>query len=376
MKKHPSRSKKPKKPKKPSNPKKQKKPKKRKSKQAAAKKKARSTKEKQDSCAALARLRRVREGTLYLLTKKTNDDRFLLLPDDTVDLVLLYLLILKLRKYGLRLHAFVVMSNHIHLVVTDVRGNLPKFMREFLSESGKAIKVALGTTCRIWSPDRYSAVELLDRDAAIRAIAYCQTNPTKAGLTLPEEWPGLSSAVHKFGGTLTAKKPTFYFGANRPNSVSCRLSPLPDTIGHFNNPKSDEKAKSKPRSAEAERRADREKCARLQATIEKRVGESVERILRERKERGKPDLVGRDEVLATPRTRRGNHPFRGVNPRFATKDPELMKQAKADHKAFCVQHSEAKESYIAGNQNVLFPHGTYGYKELLRVNVRKGGDAA
>ena len=266
------------------------------------------------------------------------------------------------------------MSNHIHLVVTDVRGTLPKFMREFLSESGKAIKVALGTTCRIWSADRYSAVELLDRDAALRAIAYCQLNPTKAGLTLPEEWPGLTSAVYKFGGSLTAKKPAFYFGVNRPDSVACRLSPLPETIGHFNQPKSD--TKPKPRNAEAELRADRERCARLQATIEKRVAESVEEILRERRKRGQPNLAGRDHVLATSRNQRGNHPFRGINPKFATKDPELMKRAKADYKAFCLEHGEAKESYIAGNENVLFPHGTYGYRELLRVNVRKGGGAA
>ena len=60
---------------------------------------------------------------------------------------------------------------------------------------------------------------------------------------------------------------------------------------------------------------------------------------------------------------------------FATTNSELMKQAKAEFRAFCAAHGEAKESYIAGNTGVYFPHGTYGYRELLRVNVRKGGVA-
>ena len=314
----------------------------------------------------------MREGSVYLITKKTNDDRFLLLPDGTVNDVLLYLLILKLRKYGLRIHAFVVMSNHIHLVVTDVRGTLPKFMREFLSESGKAIKVATGTTCRIWSPERYSAVELLDRDAALRAISYCQTNPTEAGLTLPRDWPGLTSAMHKFGDALTAIKPKFYFGANRPESVTCRLSPLPESIGHLKQQTAD----TKRRNTEAELLAYREECALLQENIEKRVAESVDEILRKRRERGRPKLAGREAVLAAPRSKRGNHPFRGIDPKFATRNPELMKQAIAEYKAFCREHAEAKESYTAGKENVFFPHGTYGYRELLGVNVRKGGVAA
>ena len=264
------------------------------------------------------------------------------------------------------------MSNHIHLVVTDVRGTLPKFMREFLSESGKAIKVATGTTCRIWSPERYSAVELLDRDAALRAISYCQTNPTEAGLTLPRDWPGLTSAMHKFGDALTAIKPKFYFGANRPESVTCRLSPLPESIGHLKQQTAD----TKRRNTEAELLAYREECALLQENIEKRVAESVDEILRKRRERGRPKLAGREAVLAAPRSKRGNHPFRGIDPKFATRNPELMKQAIAEYKAFCREHAEAKESYTAGKENVFFPHGTYGYRELLGVNVRKGGVAA
>ena len=185
--------------------KRQAKPKKRGAKKSAQKKRERSAqrKAKKEASASWARLRRIREGVTYLITKKTNDDQFILRPDGSVNQVLLYLLILKARKHGILIHGFVAMSNHIHMVVTDVRGCLPKFMQEFLGESGKAIKIATGSTRRVWSPERYSAVELLDRDAVERMITYCHTNPTKAGLTLPEDWPGLTSARNKFGDTLT-----------------------------------------------------------------------------------------------------------------------------------------------------------------------------
>ena len=257
------------------------------------------------------------------------------------------------------------MSNHLHLVVTDVRGRLPKFMREFLSESGKAIKLAVGTTRRVWSPERYSAVELLDRDAVERMLTYCQTNPTEAGLTMPSDWPGLTSANHKIGDVLRAEKPGFYFGANRPDSVSCLLSPIPRLIGEL-----------KQQEEELTPEAYRARCRELQVNIEQRVERSVEEILQKRMQAGKTALAGRAAVLAASRTRRGNHPFReGINPQFATTNSELMKQAKAEFKAFCAAHDEAKESYIAGNTGVYFPHGTYGYHELLRVNVRKGGVA-
>ena len=60
---------------------------------------------------------------------------------------------------------------------------------------------------------------------------------------------------------------------------------------------------------------------------------------------------------------------------FATTNAELMKQAKDAYKRFQIEPNDAKESYIAGKTGVLFAEGTYGYREMLRVNVRVGGAA-
>lgn len=96
------------------------------------------------------RVRCILAGTTYLITKKTNDDMFLLVPSTDVKRILLYALILKALRYGILIHGFCFMSNHFHLVVTDVRGRLPDFMRDFLSDTGKALQIELGEKRQIW----------------------------------------------------------------------------------------------------------------------------------------------------------------------------------------------------------------------------------
>lgn len=45
---------------------------------------------------------------------------------------------------GVRVHGWVAMSNHIHLVVTDVYGERPRFMELFDAERAKAASSASG----------------------------------------------------------------------------------------------------------------------------------------------------------------------------------------------------------------------------------------
>ncbi len=168
-------------------------------------------------------LRRVKLGATYLITKKCVDDQFLIRPSGLINQILLYLLVEKALRYGVIIHGFCFLSNHIHLVVTDVRGKLPAFMREFLGESSKAVQRASDGDRAIWSRKRYSAVELLDLDAAERKDVYTTTNPTRSGLTKPEERPGLTSAHLKFGDLIEVERPSVYFSKRRPKSVSMRL---------------------------------------------------------------------------------------------------------------------------------------------------------
>ncbi|MEM7261045.1 MAG: hypothetical protein AAF488_03580, partial [Planctomycetota bacterium] len=57
------------------------------------------------------------------------------------------------------------------------------------------------------------------------------------------------------------------------------------------------------------------------------------------------------------------------NPRFATKDKPLLKQAIAEWKKFERLHAKAAAEFRRGERDVVFPYGTYGYKVVLGVRV-------
>lgn len=304
-----------------------------------------------------------------MVTKKTNDDLFWLAPSPLVNQILLYLLLLKAKKYGVLVHSFVVMSNHIHFVVTDCRKKLPRFAGEFLGESGKALQLARNTDRKIWSSKRYGAVQLLDLDAAEREIAYSPLNPMEAELTEPEEWPGLTSARLRFGDKITAQRPEIYFSARRPESVDGVLAPL--SWAFFGDETADAEGSKERRAAPGMNSADAASESRIRGMIERRCTQ----IRRDLARRGKR-LAGAAAVMKMPCTNRTGHPIRELNPRFATRDRELLMRAIAEMRQFEIDHEVAKRRYIAGRQKTLFPAGTYGYQVVLGVRVAKGRPAA
>lgn len=305
-----------------------------------------------------SRLRRIIPGTTYHVTKKTNDDFFYLRPSEELNFLLLYTLILKVERYGLLLHAFCFMSNHLHLIVTDVQGKLPAFMREFLSESSKIMCFVIKSERRIWSSDRYGAVELLDLDAAERAIAYVILNPTRAGLTQPGDWPGLTSAQYRFGDSISAKRPGVYFSKRyRPEIVSTRLASLPTTL-----------------PGQPTGTSERE----LQTASERRIWKQVRREQKEIRralKKKKASFAGAQRVLKTSQYKRSIRRRSSMNPRFASKDRERLEAAIASERSFLTAHAEAKERYTAAREDLAFPRGTYGYQVQLGVRVEGGGVA-
>ena len=56
--------------------------------------------------------RQVLPGRTYLLTRRTAQRRFLLLPSAVVEQVFLYCLAFAALSFGLEIHGFCVLSNH------------------------------------------------------------------------------------------------------------------------------------------------------------------------------------------------------------------------------------------------------------------------
>jgi len=96
-----------------------------------------------------------------------------------------------------RLHAWVVMPNHVHVVATIVDGYpLERIVHNWKSFTGHALRKAFG--CRaVWQADYWDRFIRDERHFAA-ALAYVEGNPMKAGLVrTAEEWRWSSAAVKR-----------------------------------------------------------------------------------------------------------------------------------------------------------------------------------
>jgi len=98
-----------------------------------------------------------------------------------------------------RLLAWVVMPNHVHLVVQMKDGTpLGEVVRRWKGISARRINGALARSGRLWQPgffDRY----VRDENHLLRVVAYVHENPVRASLVRrPEDWP-YSSASRAWG---------------------------------------------------------------------------------------------------------------------------------------------------------------------------------
>jgi len=174
--------------------------------------------------------RRVLPGASYLVTRRCSERRFFLKPCRLTNEIFLYVLAVASRRYGILVHAFCVLSNHCHLIVTDVDARLPAFMQYLDSLVARAVNASLGRFEGFWATDgSYSAVEPLDPADVVAKTAYVLANPVAAGLVRRgAEWPGLWTAPEQIGvAKLTARRPKAFFDPRSylPESVELELVP-------------------------------------------------------------------------------------------------------------------------------------------------------
>ena len=100
------------------------------------------------------------------------------------------------RNYTFRrgTHSYVVMPNHVHLLITPL-APLPEVLRRVKGRTSRESNVLLGSTGKpFWQHESYDHW-VRGGDEFRRIQAYIENNPVKAGLVrTPEEYPWSSAS--------------------------------------------------------------------------------------------------------------------------------------------------------------------------------------
>jgi putative transposase len=293
--------------------------------------------------------RRIVPGTSYLITRTTRSRRFFLSPDDTgVAVIFWFCIAVAAAITGVAVSAVCVMSTHIHLVVTDVRGELPRFTHWLFRHSAVCLKLLRGIDENVWSSGKGDYTELRTTEALIDAIAYTLSNPTTSGL-IPKahKWPGaITSADDLRGAILVAEVPRQFFSKKwKPQSLRFSLPPaLAET--HTIDDAVDLIKKRV-------RRFERAKLAELRAHGGSFLG--VDKVLK----------VRHTSRPTRPRPRR---PGSRV-PTLKTVCRAAMKEAIEGLRAFRAAYADALEAWRAG-KDATFPYGTWWMARLSKARVK------
>jgi REP element-mobilizing transposase RayT len=277
-------------------------------------------------------------GHAFLVTRRCSQRQFLLRPGALTDAIFRYVLAVAAQRHGVLVHAYCVLSNHYHLVVTDARGRLPAFGQYLDSLVARAVNCSLGRWEHFWDPASYSAVRLVAPRDVIDKTAYVLANPVLAGLVRRgEDWPGLWSGTSPIDGEgLECLRPKVFFDerGSMPASVTLTLTRPPGfgfaTTEDFVLP-----------------------LVEALADLEERAA----RALRA-KGRG---FLGRREVLRQRPTGRpaSGEPRRVLGPRVAARDRWARIEALQRLTEFVAKYRAALKAWRAGLRSVVFPHGTY-----------------
>lgn len=282
----------------------------------------------------MAKPRRVVPGATYLLTRRTYQRTFRLRPHPVTNEIARYCIAWAAARFGLLVHVVILMSNHQHLVVTDLHGRLPDFLRELHRSMAKALNASQGQWENLWSAERASAVLLPTAADVLAKIGYSAANPVAAALVeKPELWPGV--AHWQPGTSIVVQRPEVYFDplGDAPKTVELRIVPLPGQSGD-------------------------------DAHWASRVGEAVAKAAAEARAEVRKqglDFLGATKVMARSFLARAMRyeQKRRINPILAAKDAVVRKACLRMDRGFQRAYRAALTAWKDGDRSVAFPFGTW-----------------
>ena len=250
-------------------------------------------------------------------------------------------------RYGVEVVAVCIMSNHIHEILFDRRGEISKFLQHRNAMFANLVKVRYGLPESIFGRRAEKYNRLKGAKAIANKIAYVIANPVAAGLVAsPKEWPGFVSAVEDLRGkSVVVRRPLEYLAqddATNAPEVTFRIAAPEEAKAMFGGI----------------------------AEMTTQTAAQLERNIKQARRRHSGRFAGPLRVLATsPHTRATSFERYGERtPRFTTAgDLDAAQRLIAEMRAFRKAYRIALEAVKAGKRRVTFPagtgkmHFTYGY---------------
>ena len=295
--------------------------------------------------------RRIVPRATYLITRRILRRYFLLRPDEAITRLILYVLAVSSRRFGIEVHALCAMSTHLHLVVTDVEGTLPRFLQFFHRIVALGTKVLRKWEGPVWEPGAVSVVQLHTRAAVVEKIAYVLANPVAAGLVpYAREWPGARVTADQIGrGELREKRPVAYLDPENPGwpeeaTLALTLPPIIEN-----------------ETAEAFRLDVAAELDRLEVEARAEVAQRGLRFL---------GAAGATKVSPYDRAT-SFEPLRGRNPTFAVgrQQGDAWRAAAEALRSFRASYRAALEQWCDGLRSVVFPAGTWWMRVFHHAGV-------
>ena len=236
-------------------------------------------------------------------------------------------------------HAACLLSTHLHLVVTDVRGELPRFLQLFHRLFALSIKAIRGWPEEVFNKDSTGMHELLNSEAMVKALAYLMANPVEAGaVRYAREWPGVQTLPRDLGRRVVeVARPAGYFDETNEQWPERLQLPL-----------------EMPSSLQVEYGEER-----ARARVEERLRRNERDAWDDARKRG-VSFLGVRRVLRTPHTRRATkyEAFGSLNPQFsAAGDAEAAAVLRI--RLFNAAYDDAMTAWASGDREVCFPYGTW-----------------
>ena len=302
-------------------------------------------------------------GQLCFVTARAVARMFKFLPEHRVVQIIRYVFAVAVQKYGLKVHEVMFMSNHFHLLATDVRGELPDFMRYLDSLLARSLNALRGTSGSLFEK-HYNLVVATDGKAVIEHAKYILANPCAAHLVKrSSQWEGFSSRRIRYGQMVTFSRPPLGLwqrhavakhrrtrGQNARRAAYRGLrSKLPEQVG-FTLHRPDVRPNLD----------DRE----LRTEVWRRLRERARELIAERSKSGR-EVLGMPEVL---RQKWWWFPGRPedmftTTPSVSGRNKWARIEALTRKRDFEDAYYRVREAYIAGMREIVWPWGTW----LMRV---------